>query len=298
MVFHLLLIIFLSVLACFKISLQGSMSRRFVHGPQDSIWFNGLLFAAIMICLAVVFPFAMPDLTTVLYAVGAGLGMVVFQSCYAMGLATGPVSLTALIINFSVLLVSGFGIVVFGDNLYLSQFVGVAALVVSFFLSVDWHEKKKSNRRWLVIVILGLLGDTAVCCLQRLYQATASAAVPGRDVTFLLVMYLSGSLLAFLFYGWNSRRSGKSAMGFQRPVLIYVALIAAILSIYQKLTMYAITVIQGTVYYPTHVGLLSLLTTLTGILFFRDRLTTKQKWGLVCGIACVVLMNVQIGPAL
>lgn len=298
MVFHILLIVLLSVLGCCKITLQGSMSRRYVRGPQDSIWFNGMLFASIMICLALVFPFSMPDLTTVLYAAAAGLCMVVFQSCYAMALATGPVSLTALIINFSVLLVAAFGIVVFDDSLYLSQFAGVVALVISFFLSVDRNEKKKSSRRWLALALLGLIADTGVCCFQRLYQATPSAAVPGRDVTFLLIMYLAGSLLAFAFYGWRSRSGQKSDMGFQKPVLLYVALIAAILSVYQKLTMYAITVIEGTIYYPTHVGMMALLTTLVGILFFRDRLTAKQKWGLACGIACVVLINIKVGPSL
>ena len=253
-----------------------------------------------MICLALVFPFAMPDMTTLLYAVAAGLCMVLFQSGYAMALAIGPVSLTALIINFSVLLVSAFGIAVFDDSLYLSQFAGVIALVISFFLSVNWNEQQKSSRRWLVITLLTLIADTGVCCLQRLYQATPSAAVAGRDVTFLLIMYLSGSLMAFAFYFWKSRRDvqQKSAMGLQPRVLLYVGLIAAILSIYQKITMYAITIIEGTVYYPTHVGMMALFTTLVGLIFFRDRLTTKQKWGLVCGIACIVLINIKIGPAL
>lgn len=296
-----LIIVVLSLLACSKVTLQGRMSRQHVHGPQDSIWFNALMCAALAIWLALLFPLAIPDATTLLYGMTAGTTTVVFQSCYAIALATGPVSLTSLIVNFSVLLITGFGIAAFGDHLYLSQLAGVMALVVSMILSVELGgEQKKAHRRWLVLALLTLLSDAAGSCMQRLFKAGPSAAVPGMDATFLVVMYASASLWAFAIYTWNSRhgRRETSSMGFKPSVLIYAVLIALVLGTYQKTSLFALSYIEGTFLYPTHVGMISLFMTLIGIVLFRDRLTVRQKWAVVCGIACVVLMNLRLGPSI
>ena len=296
-----LLLLVISVLGCVKVTLQGSMSRKYVRHTQDGVWFNALLFAAIAVCLSLIFPLAAPDLSSVLYAAAAGTCVVVFQTSYALALGSGPVSLTTLIVNFSVLLSTGFGMVMFGDKLYLSQMVGVAVLIVSMFLSVEKSEKEqKSQRRWLALTLLALLGDSGISFAQRLFNATPSARVPNMDITFSVAMYLVASALAFGFYFWNTRRGMrvKSPIGFNWHVLVYAAAIAVMLSIYQKGMMLSIANIEGTFLYPTHTGLMSLIMTLIGIVFFHDRLSVRQKWSVACGILCVVLMNVRLGPAL
>ena len=293
------MILVISVLGCMKVTLQGRMSRRYVHQTMDGVWFNGLLFAAITVCLSLIFPLAKPDLSSVLYAAAAGTCVVVFQTSYALALASGPVSLTTLIVNFSVLLSAGFGMVMYGDRLYMTQLAGIAALIVSMFLSVEKKSnEKKSQGRWLVLTFLAMLGDSGISFAQRMFNATPSARLPHMDITFSVVMYLCASTLAFLFYFFSIRckAQSKSTIGFNPRVLLYAAAIALVLSFYQKGMMLSIANVEGTFLYPTHAGLMSLIMTLIGILFFRDRLTNRQKWGVACGILCVVLMNIRIGP--
>lgn len=299
--FQFLLLLAISVLGCVKVTLQGRMSRQYVHQTQDGVWFNGLLFLAIAVCLSLIFPLARPDLSTVLHAAAAGTCVVVFQTSYALALASGPVSLTTLIVNFSVLLSAGFGMVMYGDNLYLTQLAGIAALVVSMFLSVEKKpDEKKSQGRWLLLTMLAMLGDSGISFAQRMFNATPSAGAAHMDITFSAVMYLVASVLAFAFYFGNTRRGlrSRSDIGFHWRVLVYVAAIAVVLSIYQKGMMLSIANIEGTFLYPTHTGLMSLIMTAIGILFFHDRLTARQKWGVAFGILCVVLMNVRVGPAI
>lgn len=294
-----LLLLAISVLGCMKVTLQGRMSRRYVHQTQDGVWFNGLLFLAIAFCLCLIFPLAKPDLSTVLHAAAAGICVVVFQTSYALALASGPVSLTTLIVNFSVLLSAAFGMVMYGDRLYLTQFAGIAALIVSMFLSVEKKpDEKKKQGKWLLLTLLAMLGDSGISFAQRMFNATPSASAAHMDITFSAVMYLMASLLAFAFYLFNTRHGlrSRSSIGFRWHVLAYVAAIALVLSVYQKGMMLSIANIEGTFLYPTHAGLMSLIMTVIGILFFRDRLSVRQKWGVAFGIACVVLMNIRIGP--
>ena len=39
----------LVVLSCLKVTLQGRMSRQYVHNTQDVLWFNVILFAAMTV---------------------------------------------------------------------------------------------------------------------------------------------------------------------------------------------------------------------------------------------------------
>lgn len=297
--FQFLLLVIISVLGCVKVTLQGRMSRQYVHQTQDGVWFNGMLFAAIALCLSLIFPTARPDLSTVLHAAAAGICVVMFQTSYALALASGPVSLTTLIVNFSVLLSAGFGMVMYGDRLYATQLAGIAALMVSMFLSVEKKpDEKKRQGRWLFLTFLAMLGDSGISFAQRMFSVTPAAGTANMDITFSIVMYLVASALAFLFYFANTRFGlrWKSSMGFQWRVLAYVAAIAVVLSVYQKGMMLSVASIEGTFLYPTHAGLMSLIMTAIGILFFHDRLTVRQKWGAAFGIVCVVLMNIRIGP--
>lgn len=42
------LLLAISVLGCTKVTLQGRMSRQYVHQMQDGVWFNGLLFLRLL----------------------------------------------------------------------------------------------------------------------------------------------------------------------------------------------------------------------------------------------------------
>ena len=50
-----LLLVLVSVFACAKVTLQGSMSRKHIRTVSDTLWFNVLLFACIALLFAVIF---------------------------------------------------------------------------------------------------------------------------------------------------------------------------------------------------------------------------------------------------
>lgn len=54
---------------------------------------------------------------------------------------------------------------------------------------------------------------------------------------------------------------------------------------------YAAGIIDGSFLYPAHAGGAILLSTLAGIIFFRDKLTKRQMLSFVLGIVAIVLMN-------
>jgi multidrug transporter EmrE-like cation transporter len=53
--------------------------------------------------------------------------------------------------------------------------------------------------------------------------------------------------------------------------------------------------INGSVLYPTYNGLQAVIMGIVGVIFFGDKLSSKQKLGMIFGIASIALMNIKLG---
>ncbi len=291
-----LLICAMVVFAVTKVTLQGASSRRYIRGTADSVLFNAQLFAVIAIVLALLFPKELPPWQGFLLAGCAALGTFLFQVSYALALQSGPVSLSALIVNFSVLIITAFSIIVYREPVYLSHLIGVLFLVISIFLSVKKEEKAKAvNGKWLALLVLSFLGMAAGTILMQSFTRTFSQSAE-QDNAFVIFMYVGASLMAFAWYAAGALGKGKKrcTYGFWNThTWLFVILIGIVLGIFQKLYLTGMKYIDGGFLFPTYTGLQSVAMTLVGIFLFKDKLSVRQMLGGAFGIACVVMMNLK-----
>lgn len=294
---QLLLICVLVVLAVTKVTLQGASSRRFIRGTADSVLFNAQLFAVIALIFAIVFP---KDLFTSWHgwvlAAASALGTFVFQVTYALALQCGPVSLSVLIVNFNVLLTTGFSIVWFGEAVYLSHMIGILLLVSSMCLSIKKETgTKRFNVKWLILLVLALVGTASGTIITQVFTKTVSSGAEQNNF-FVVVVYSIASLLAFGWYfiGTVGKKGKKCSYGFWNPrVWLFVLLIGADLGIFQLLYIFGISCIDGAFLFPTFSGMQSVAMALVGIVLFKDKLSKRQIVGVILGISCVVMMNMK-----
>ena len=294
-----LLVLLLAVLACTKVTIQGFVSRKHIVTTQDSVWFNSLVFTAIAVFLALLFP--MGDINGVLlfYASIVTVTTVVFQVCYTIALKTGPVSLTVLIGNFHVLITTSFACLFLKEKLYLSQMAGIVLLMASMFLSAQSKpDEKKATRKWLLLTLVSMSCSALYGIGQKLFLATPESLLPNAQATELAVSYALAAIAGFAVYGFGRKGGGKTTMGLKKPVILYALAIGLTLCLYQRLNTYALSVVEGTFQFPTYAGLQSLGMTLVGVVLFKDQLTRRQQLSVLCGIVSVVLMNLRFGFAI
>ena len=72
---------------------------------------------------------------------------------------------------------------------------------------------------------------------------------------------------------------------------IFAVAVGIVLAIFQWLNTYAISIMDGSFLFPIYSGGSIILSTLVGILFFKDRLTKRQKTSIALGVIAVVIMN-------
>ncbi len=301
--FQFLYVLLLVVFACAKVTLQGAGSRRCIRTAGDSMLFNAAQCGFMALFLWLLFGFGGADGTTVLWALAVSSMSVAFQIIYAIALREGPVSLTVVIVNFNVFLTTVFSALVFHESLHVSQLIGVLLLVLSMLLSVKNEPGgKKISRKWVILTIASLIACGTANNLQKYYSVTYDAGEGMEASTFLVCVYGIGMVLAAAAWSVKAFLPPKDE---RRPfrvgakfVLPFAAAIGLILSIYQKLLMRALMVIDGTFLFPTYAGSQSLAMSFIGVLFFHDRLTKRQWMGVLCGVLSVVCMNLRFGPAL
>lgn len=295
---QLLLMVVLAVFACTKVTLQGRVSRGYIRNEQDSILYNALFFTGVAVFLLLLFPQSVPTRDLVLLASASAIVTTFFQVLYTVTLNAGPVSLTVLICNFSVLLVTTFSVVVFKEKLYYSQIGGIACLIVSMILNTDRSgNEKKGGKKWLILALVTMLVNGMGTCLQKSFYLTEASKVENSSNTYLSVMYAVAAVFAFLLYFVYTRAIKKenSSFGFNLHVIGYAFLIGLVLAVYQKMNMFGIEHIDGTFFYPTFSGMQSVIMTAIGVVLFKDRLSRRQWVGVLFGILSIVLMNLKIG---
>ena len=174
--FQLIFIILITVFAAIKVTLQSAACRKHIRNSQDSLMYNAMFFTAVAIFLSLTLKMQAPTAEILIWTAIMAIGTVLFQVCYSVALTEGPVSITVLIINFSVVIPTVVSAVVFKENLFISQILGVVCLLVSFPLSMKESSdgQKKANSKWLILTVVALLADSGIMTMQKLFRITDS----------------------------------------------------------------------------------------------------------------------------
>lgn len=292
-----LVVLVMSLLGCTKVTLQGRASRKFFKNGADSVLFHTMLFLFVALTLVIIFPTAALTWQGFWLSILCALFTFFYQVFYAQSLKEGPVSLTVLICNFSTFFVVLYSTLAFGETLYLSHIAGMLLLILSMILNVKQEEKEK-GRRWLFFTLAAMVSTAVGTSIIKAFGKTEAAEVPGSDITFLALSYVAAAVFAFGYYILNryAGKKEKHTVAFSWKVLAYAVSAGVVLGVFQKFYALGMQKLDAAFMMPTWAGLQTLGMTAIGIFAFGDKLRTRQKWSIVCGLCCIILMNLRICP--
>ena len=287
-----------AALAAAKVTIQGEVSRRILRNSADRYYFNGLLFAFIVLILLLYGGIPSASAETVMLAALGGACSVLFQASYVAALASGPVSLTVVLNNLGISLVMLYEAFVYDASITNIQILGSALLVVSMIMCISKNDfKQKIRIHWVFTVFVCMAFNGILAILASVHQHTD---VKQETSQFVLYQYIFAALISFFLYFLIKQRNVgiKKALtsrgrSFDLNVLsVGGALTAAmLLCIFQISNLYIIRVVNPMILYPLRTGLNSLMMTLVGIFIFRDKLSVWQYIGIALGVASAVTLN-------
>ncbi len=281
-----ILILILCFLSVGKLTVQGMFGRKNVKTMPDSIFFNGVIF----IFSAAIFSWKVVGCSPVTWMYGAmfGVASVIFQLTYTKAMSMGNVPLTVTISNLSIMIPTTVSAVVFGDPISEVRIVGIILTAVAFIISTDFSHTGKTERGWLVLTLLAFLTNASGTTVQKFFGKTEFS---GEGQAFVACAYICAAAITAAVYLICALKGNRKSFPTSPKVFLYAAAVGALLAAFQAVNTYTAAHVAGTFHYPVFSGGVMILSTLSGLIIFKDRLNKRQLMGISVALVAVVLTN-------
>lgn len=270
-------------------------SREFSQKSSRHIY-NAITSFIVVITLLLWGGIGKPSLFTILLGVLFGVITAIYQIVNLKALEMGPVSYTTVIISLSTILPALSGAIFWHEKLGVSQIVGMVLLVACLFLSINFKDKdKKGSISWLIYCMAAFLSVGGIGIMQKAHQTSDFKAEVNA---FLIVAFLCSfvySGITLCIYKMKQRKGEKEQKEklIWKKLLLWGALLVVAgiaIAFNNKLNLILAGIMDSAVFFPLVNGGGLVLTTVGGVIFFKEKLTVLQWIGVVVGIASVVLL--------
>lgn len=234
---------------------------------------------------------------TVILAIVFGLTTAIQRVTHLQALEMGPFSYTSVIVSLSMLIPTLSGAVIWGEQIYAIQIVGIVLMVGCLILSVDFKdEEKKSSLKWLFFCLLAFIGCGAIGVMQKWHQNTAYKAELNQ---FLVIAFITSAI----FSGISTVIAKKSEKG--QPIetaapqkkklltatpIIIMIVCGICIGVNNVLNLFLSGAMDSAVFFPIVNGGGLILTTLSALILFREKLSKRRWIGILLGIIAVILL--------
>ena len=289
-----LLIPIMWILASAKVTFQSRFSKNDHPGASQSIFFNGLIFfTGALILSPSLFDGRLSPYTLIFGAV-MGIMSFIFQFFYITAFSRGKMSITVVINNFSMLIPVVFAVVFLDEKFGIFKIIATVLVLISFCLTVKDNGNAKSVKGqskfdwiWLGCTLLAFFSGGIASISQKWYAAVTDEL---QVLEFVVVSYLTATLMSAIAIGVFGLKNKKIDIKPSRPVILWGCVTGVILGAFQCLFTYAPSIMDAAVLYPAYNCGASVMLTVVGAVFFKEKCNVRQYIGIGIGIAAIVLL--------
>jgi drug/metabolite transporter (DMT)-like permease len=274
------------------VGLQSLFHKQYAVKSSDpiSIYMLSLfarISAAAVMAVAIVikggFEFHLP---TMIYAVFFGIGFFVATTALNICMVSGPMSLTNLIMSFSVILPTIYSVLFLGESFRLATGAGLVLLVISLIMFNYRNETLKFSKSWIFWVIILFISNGGCAVLQKIHQTN----YPGKYQTeYLFVgMTLNAVVNLFIVIFYKDKTGLKNAVkyGFIYAIPQGIANIGSNL-----LIMMLNTMILATILYPAVAAAGIVFAFCWAVFIYKEKMTELQTAGFVTAVISIIVLN-------
>ena len=235
--------------------------------------------------------------TIVFAAVFSGF-FITFFFCYSKAFQYGPLSLSTLFNSFSVLVPVFVSFVFWGEGLRAVKYIGLALLLLVFFLSSrttsgeEGQEKKSISVKWVLFIAPAVVINGFLMVIQKWQQIIT----PGEEVSEFLICVFSFSC-SICVAGFSvsrlviKRREGSSQPFTPDKKFFGIAAMAGVATSFGNILIVTLaSIIPSVLLFPGVQGGAVILVTIISMLVLKERISLVGKLALVLGIVAIVLL--------
>ena len=218
---------------------------------------------------------------------------IAFATAYTTGvvasviaIASGPLSLTSLIVSFSLMLPTLYGLIFLDDPISIGLFPGIFLLIISLFLINKRDAEVKINVKWVISVILAFAGNGFCTVFQKMQQVRFDG---GYKNEFMIIALAITAIICFAMALIKERHFiKKQSVGGCALALVCgaangtVNLLVMILSGLMPVSLMFPIISAGGI----------VVTFIISTTIYKEKLSRLQLIGFILGTVSVVLLNI------
>lgn len=229
---------------------------------------------------------------TVLMAVLFGLITAAQQVVTSAALSIGPWSYTTVIVSMSTVITGLSGALFFDETIRPTQVVGIVLMLGCLILSVkkEEGEQKKKSLHWFVLSLVACLCCGGVGMMQKLHQSSDHR---GELTMFLVIAFICSFAFSAvsLVLGKEVRKVPYFGRKVSVSLLVMLFVVGGVCAaLNNQINLYLSGVVDSAVFFPIVNGGGLVLTTIASLVFFKEKLTTRQWMGMLLGIVATLLL--------
>lgn len=222
----------------------------------------------------------------ILYSLGFAVSYAVANVFSVEAVSHGPLSLSSLVISYSLMIPTAYGLIFLKDSVGDGFAPGIALLAVSLFLINCKSESASVTPKWMTYVFLAFLGNGMCSVIQKMQQKKFDGAY--KNEFMILSLAISSALLLIFVItkeGENAISSLKTGwhMAFGCGVANgLVNLLVMVLSGRMPVSLMFPLISAGGI----------VITYIVSRFIYKEKMTKIQYSGFIIGIFSIMLLNV------
>lgn len=204
-----------------------------------------------------------------------------------LAIKEGPLSLSALIFSYSLLIPALFGAVFLNERLKALGYAGIVLLIISLYLINAKNKTEKSvSIKWIVFIAIAALGNGVCSSVQKYHQTLFPSMYRTEFMMFALVVVSVVFLIRFFAGGTKDTKTIVKSAG------IYPLLAGLSNAAVNVIMLTLSSKLPAVIMFPLISGGGIVLTFITAVAIFKEKLHIKQYIGSIAGLIAVILLSI------
>jgi len=220
-----------------------------------------------------------------------GLIFVLLLYVYLKVLEYGPLSLSVLFMNMSMIFPIIFFWIFRSEKITVLRLMGIILICVMFFSSANLKEHGKPiTVKWFLYVLLSVLMNGSVCIINRVYQIETKGAY---TAPFTALWYGVAAIIAIcLAIAFSGKKRENIKMYFSLKALRLVLIVGVGSFGGNYITSSLSYRIDSSVLFPVILGGSFILVMIGSLLFLKEKLNFHKVITLAFGFLAVILLSI------
>jgi len=202
-----------------------------------------------------------------------------------LAISCGSLTLTSLVLSYSMVLPTLFGIVFLNEPISSWLFVGITCLLISLLLINYKPGKEKITIRWAFYVAIAFICNACSTITQKMQQVTFDGAYKSE---FMILAYVMMAVFLLIFIGIYER---KAVVHCLKKGCLFGFAYGVFNGAVNLLVMILTAMMPVSVMFPSISAGNIIATTAVSFLFYKERLSRNQILGVILGICAIVALS-------